>query len=319
MADTFLFIGTRLVDALRAEGHEVTILHRNPKSAGEGLIADRNDPDAVGPALKGHQFDAVFDNVYDWQRGTTADQVEATARACFSDRSQHYVFMSSVAAYGSGLGHSEDDPLAPVTHGEDYVRNKAESERALFRMHQRDAFPATTLRPPFIYGPGNPYYREAFFWDRLRDDRPIIVPDDGSRLMQLVYVQDLVRCCLQVLRNPVAVGQAFNVADRAPVTQEQLVRAFAKAANKEARIVKVPRQAAVEAGGHPMGPKLYFATYYDIPPITMRIAKARKILGFEPTAFDEGLHRTYDWWLEHNPFPPPDYVFEDELLSRREL
>ncbi len=49
----------------------------------------------------------------------------------------------------------------------------------------------------------------------------------------------------------------------------------------------------------------------------MRIDKARTILGFEPTAFDEGLHCTYDWWLQHNPFPPPDYRFEDELLSRR--
>ena len=43
------------------------------------------------------------------------------------------------------------------------------SERVLFRLHQRNGFPVVTLRPPFIYGPGNPFYREAFFWDRLRD------------------------------------------------------------------------------------------------------------------------------------------------------
>ena len=49
-----------------------------------------------------------------------------------------------------------------------------------------------TLRPPFIYGPGNPFYREAFFWDRLRDGRPIILPGDGRRLMQFVYIKDLV-------------------------------------------------------------------------------------------------------------------------------
>ncbi len=140
--------------------------------------------------------------------------------------------MSSVAAYGAGLDHSEDGPLAVADHPEDYVRNKAESERALFRMHQRDGFPATTFRPPFIYGPGNPFYREAFFWDRLRDDRPILVPDDGNRLMHFVYVHDLVWCCLQVLRDPAAVGHAFNVADRTPVTQEQAVQAFAKRRTK---------------------------------------------------------------------------------------
>ena len=40
------------------------------------------------------------------------------------------------------------------------------SERILFRLHQRNGFPAVTMRPPYIYGPGNPFYREAFFWDR---------------------------------------------------------------------------------------------------------------------------------------------------------
>ncbi len=310
-----LFIGRHLVEELRAAGHEVTILHRNPK-AGPGLIADRNDPEAVRRALQGRQFDAVFDNVYDWERGTTAGQVEATARACAGDHLQRYVFMSSVAAYGEGLDRHEDDPLAPAGHPESYVRNKAESERALFRMHEREGFPAVTLRPPFVYGPGNPFYREAFFWDRLRDERPIIVPDDGSRLMHFVYVHDIVWCCRRILEEPSAVGQAFNVADPCPITQQQLVIAFAKVAGREPDIVHVPRETAIAAGGHPMGPKLYFAVYYDLPPITERIDKARGLLGFVPAPFDAGLQQTYQWWLEHNPFPAPDYAFEDELLSQ---
>lgn len=314
-----LFIGRHLVDALRAGGHAVTVLHRNPESelpaGARGLIGDRNDAASVKAALAGHRFDAVFDNVYDWQRGTTASQVESTARACASDRLQRYVFMSSVAAYAPGLNRSEQDALAAVDEPDTYARNKAESERALFRLHQQDGFPSVTLRPPFIYGPGNPFYREAFFWDRLRDSRPIIVPGDGDRPMHFVYVHDLVWCCMRILDDPGAVGQAFNVADMLPVTQEQLVRAFASAAGREARIVHVAREAALAAGGHPMGPKLYFGTYYDLPPITERIDKARHALGFEPTPFDAGLQQTYDWWLNHNSFPPPDYSFEDELLA----
>lgn len=310
-----LFIGRHLADALRAAGHDVTILHRNPES-GSGLIADRNDPDAVRAVLKGRRFDAVFDNVYDWQRGTTAAQVEATARACAWEGLQRYVFMSSVAAYGSGLDRFEDDPLAPSDHPEDYVRNKAGSERALFDMHASEGFPAVTLRPPFVYGPGNPFYREAFFWDRLRDNRPIIVPGDGSRWMHFVYVHDIVGCCLRILDEPASVGKAFNVADPAPLTQQQLVVGLAKAAGREPRMVSISRKTALAAGGHPMGPKLYFAVYYDLPPITERIDRARDLLGFMPTPFVEGLRRTYEWWLEHNPFPPPDYAFEDELLAR---
>ncbi len=84
--------------------------------------------------------------------------------------------MSSVAAYGEGLNHREDDPLAPDSDPNDYVRNKAMSERALFRMHRESQFPAVTMRPPFVYGPENPFYREAFSGTALRADRPIVVP-----------------------------------------------------------------------------------------------------------------------------------------------
>ena len=106
--------------------------------------------------------------------------------------------MSSVAAYGDGLNHAEDDPLASDIHPNPYIRNKAGSERALFRMYQSRAFRGHHAAA-FVYGPENPFYREAFFWDRLRFDRPMIIPGDGNRLMQFVYVNDLVDACFNAL------------------------------------------------------------------------------------------------------------------------
>jgi 2'-hydroxyisoflavone reductase len=314
-----LFIGKHLVDALRSAGHDITILHRNPKrplpDGVEGIIGDRNDGASIRSAIGGRKFDAVFDNVYDWERHTTAEQVEETARTCAGNALQRYVFMSSVAAYAEGLDRVETDDLAPPDSPNIYAVNKAESERALFRMFEKEGFPVVTLRPPFVYGPDNPFYREAFFWDRIRDDRPVIVPGDGNRLMHFVYVHDLVWTCLRVLETTEAVGQAFNTGDVEPVTQEQAVFSFGRAAGREPRIVHVPREKALAAGGHPMGPKMYFAMYYDLPAITMRIDKARDVLQFPPTPLDQGLRRTYEWWLRNNSFPPPDYRFEDELIS----
>ena len=90
------------------------------------------------------------------------------------------------------------------------------------------------MRPPFVYGPENPFYREAFFWDRLRLDRPIIIPGDGNRLMQFVYVNDLVEACFNALEKHTAPGRAFNVADEKPLTQVEVVTEFAKAMGKQA-------------------------------------------------------------------------------------
>ena len=313
-----LFIGRLLVAELLKSGHKVTVLHRKP---GHGLgkrvseiLADRNEAAEMRQALAGRTFDVVFDNVYDWTRGTTAAQVEATARAC-PDRLRRYIFMSSVAAYSDGLNHHEGDALAPDDHADLYTRNKAMSERALFRLHQRKGFPVVTLRPPFIYGPGNPYYREAFFWDRLRLKRPLIMPGDGRRLMQFAYVKDLVWACLRVMEEPAAVGHAFNIANLRPITQTEVVDALASAAAKNAQLVRVPRERLLRAGGHPMGPKLYFGYYFDLPPITQVVSKAQRVLGFQPTELAQGLTETYRWYLRHDHHAPQDFSFEDRLLE----
>jgi nucleoside-diphosphate-sugar epimerase len=124
------------------------------------------------------------------------------------------------------------------------------SERALFRLHQRTGFPVVTLRPPYIYGPGNPFYREAFFWDRLRDNRPIILPGDGRRLMQFAYVHDLVEACMKTIEVSHATGNAFNVANPRPITQFELVQALADAAGKTPHFVRISRARILQAGGH---------------------------------------------------------------------
>jgi nucleoside-diphosphate-sugar epimerase len=316
------FIGRLLVAELLKAGHEVTVIHRRPKhdlaKRVQNLVADRNDAAAVRNALRFANFQVVFDNVYDWERGTTAAHVEGTVQAVMAssgDRLTRYVFMSSVAAYGDGLNHHDGDPLAPDDHPEPYVRNKAMTERLLFRMHQNTGLPVVTLRPPFIYGPENPFYRETFFWDRLRDNRPIILPGDGHRLMQFVYIKDLVRACMRAMEEPGAVGEAFNVANEKPITQAEFVQAVAAAAGKKPNIVRAPRERIAEAGGDPMGQPAYFGVYLDVPPITEVVVKAKRILGFQPTPFDAGLKETYRWYLRNSRTSRIDYSFEDRLIE----
>ena len=312
-----LFIGRLLVTELLKAGYDVAILHRRPghpfKKKIEELLADRNNAAALRAALEGRRFEAVIDDVYDWERGTTAAQVEATVEACGS-RLKRYIFLSSVAAYGDGLGHYENDPLAPDDHPEPYVRNKAMTERMLFRMRHRAGLPVVTFRPPFVYGPENPFYREAFFWDRLRAGRSIIVPGDGHRLMQFVYVKDLVAAMVRSLEVPAAVGEAFNIGHDKPVTQVELIHALAKVAGKkDPAIMRVPRERIAEAGGNAMTDPLYFGVYLDVPPITENMGKVKRVLGLKPVSFEDGLKETYRWYLRQRR-PKPDFSFDDKLL-----
>jgi len=313
-----LFIGKLLVEELLKGGHDIAVLHRKPKHdlgrRVENMMADRNDAASLGEALSGRRFDVVFDNVYDWERGTTAAQVEATVRAC-GDRISRYIFLSSVAAYGDGLNHKESDPLAPDYHPEPYVSHKATTERLLFRMHAQTGFPLVTFRPLFVYGPGNPFYREQFFWDRLRAGRPIIIPGDGHRLMQFTHVNDLVQAMVRSMVDPKAVGEAFNIGDPKPLTQVEFVERLAKAANVEPTLVRVPRDMIAQAGGSAMQEPYYFGEYYDVPPITENIGKVTRMLKMKLTPFDLGLKDTYKWYTRNHKPRTAGFEFDEKVLA----
>jgi len=311
-----LFIGRLLVEELVKAGHDVAILHRKPKHdfgrKVENLMGDRNDAASITEALAGRRYEAVYDIAYDWERGTTAQQVEATVRACGAERLNRYIFMSSVAAYGDGLNHKESDPLAPDYHANPYIRNKAGSERLLFRM---GGLPLVTFRPPFVYGPRQPFYREQFFWDRLRAGRPIMIPGDGHRLMQFVYVTDLVQALVRSLTEARAVGEAFNIADPKPITQVEFAEKLAKAAGLDANLVRVPRDVIAQAGGNAMDEPYYFGEYLDLPPITENIGKVTRVLKMKLTPFDVGLKETFKWYTRNHRPRSSGFDFDDKVLA----
>lgn len=92
----------------------------------------------------------------------------------------------------------------------DLWRSAARTAAALFGLHAETGFPVTTFRPPFVHGPRPPFYREQFFWDRLRDGRPIILPDGGDAPMPWVFVSDLAEASVRAIEVPEAAGEAFR-------------------------------------------------------------------------------------------------------------
>jgi len=147
----------------------------------------------------------------------------------------------------------EDAALAPDDFPMPYIQHKASAERALFAMHRETGFPVTTIRPPFVHGPRQPFYREQFFWDRMLDGRPLILPDGGDRPMQWVYVSDVAEACVRAIEVPEAAGEAFNVGHVEPTTQRSFVEVL------------------------------------DMQPLTSVVDKATRVRGLEPTPFDEAL------------------------------
>lgn len=310
-------IGRALVEQLLARGDSVVLMHRGTSTPFDDRVTaircDRNDVTAVHSALAGERFDVVYDNVYDWQRGTTPEQVVAAARATAPGLSR-YVFTSSVAVYPTGGPYTEDSPLVPADHPDVYGAQKANSERALFALCASEGLPVSTLRPAFIYGPHNAFDRESFFWDRLRDDRPIIIPDDGQATMQWVSAHDVARAAILAATHDVAIGHAYNLGNYPPISQLDFVHLLARAAGREARVVHVPRARIHERGGSLMQPPNYFGVYLDIPAITVTSARVTDQLGLTLTPLEHGMRETYAWYAAQ-PRVARDYAWEDALLK----
>ncbi len=74
-----VFIGRAIVARLTAHGHEVAVLHRSEThDLGphvRNLQADRGDLPALATVLRRENPEAVIDVAYDWQKGTTGEQV----------------------------------------------------------------------------------------------------------------------------------------------------------------------------------------------------------------------------------------------------
>jgi len=309
------FIGLHLVYELLRRGHQVTILNRGQTKADlppevERLYADRSDPASVKSALAGRDFDAAFD-ISAYIPAQLAPAVEA-----LEGRVGHYVYISSIAVYEptETFPIPETHPLMTEWGGQwpDYGWGKVECESYLRERWRKRGFPFTAFRPVMVYGPDNhnsaPYWELAHF-ARLRRGRPILIPSDGSRIMQFVHVDDLARAFASALQTGASLGQAYNMAGPEAVTMAGYIRLLGRVAGVEPEIIFV--DFANDEGVPSSFPFIWRRS------AIYNIEKARKDLGFDPRPMIDGLEETYRWYLAQDLDDYPwDFSAEDALLGQ---
>ncbi len=314
------FIGRATVPELLRRGHEVTLFHRGktPNPFGDQvteLLGNRLDHASLTHALEGQAFDGVVDIAYAWDARTGAREVAYVAEA-LRQPPERYVYLSSASVYGDGpLPLTEESRRDPMLGA--YSEDKIAAEDFLFAAQREGRFSVSVVRPPYVYGPWNNIPREAWFWDRILADRPVILPDDGTTLFQWAAAKDVAWALAECLTNPAADGQAFNVAEAEPVTYAAFIDRLALVAGRPAEKVPVPRKRIQELGGSSMGAHMYFGATLDAEvSFSLSVGKARRLLGFRPTDPLEGLRETFAWYLENDRGRSPKFTFDKEVLGR---
>lgn len=223
-----VFVSRYIAEYYAAKGYDVYVLNRNSRrqSAGVKLIqADRHD---LGDILRPFHFDLVVDTGY------SARDVDSLLDALGSYG--QYILVSSSAVYPEHAPQpfAEEAPLGANRYWGKYGTDKIGAEGALTA---RDPG-AYILRPPYLYGPMNNVYREAFVFDCALDGRKFYLPGDGEMKLQFFHVDDLCRF-MDVLCEQRPERRIFNVGNRDAVSVRQWVELCYRAAGKQAEFVNV--------------------------------------------------------------------------------
>jgi len=272
-----VFVSRYVAEYYVRKNYDVYVLNRNTKVQSEGVTLIEADRKNLGNVLKDYHFDVVFDIT-----AYNANDVDSLldGLGSFDD----YILISSSSVYPEYCAQpfTENTPIGENKIWGKYGMGKVEAERAL----QARVPGAYILRPPYLYGPMNNVYREAFVFDCAIKERKFYIPKDGELKLQFFHVKDLCRFMdILIERHPEQ--KVYNVGNEDAVTIREWAEACYEVVGKRLEFVNVYRD---------LEQRNYFSFYdYDY---YLDISKQKELM---PTTEDlvNGLREALEWYLSH--------------------
>jgi nucleoside-diphosphate-sugar epimerase len=287
------FVGTAACKELMRRGVETIAAGRKERPYGtftSYVAFDRTDEEQLARALEQTQPDVILDLAcYQPQH------IDAVAR---NFKGERYIFISTGVypdLHGKPAREEDFQPLeGEPPEALEYREGKRWCETMLTR---HGDLPWTVIRPPAIFGPADHTLRIAAYIQRVADGGPVIVPEETFEWQAgIAWVKDIGFACALAcdLRKPTT-HQAYNAAFEG-VSLRDLIEGIARALGMPARIHPVPFEQMPDDAS-PYGPDPRRGAGYVID-------KARRELGFEPSALEDALAETLAWYRVARPSHP---------------
>lgn len=315
------FIGEHFYDALRAAGHELSILDRvAPPFVARGsryVEGDIRDLAAVRKAVRGadavlhlaaahHDFGVAPEEF----ASVNVRGAEVLCEAMTTEQVRHVCFYSSVAVYGNhAVPPDERTTPAPTSP---YGQSKLAAEQALNAWQARQpGRSCLIMRPAVVFGAR--HYANMYTLIRQIDRGRFVPIGEGNNVKSMAYVENLVAATLHVwgiaedrsepaMERPQAV---YNYADKPDLTSREIVEEVYRALGRRAPAWNVPLPLALWLGT-PFDLAIRL-TGRNLPISTDRMRKlcqetrfaADRVrrTGFVPTvSLAEGIERMVRWY-----------------------
>ena len=278
VTDGTVFVSRFIAEYSVAKGHEVYVLNRNNRPQSEGVKLIQADRHNLGDVLRPYHFDAVIDVA-----AYTGEDISCLLEALGSY--DEYVFISSSAVYPEYAPQPfvEETQTAVNKFWGKYGTDKIDAETVLMKRNPN----AYILRPPYLYGPMNNVYREAFVFDCAMQGRKFYLPKNGELKLQFFHVEDLCRM-IDVILEKKPEQHIFNVGNKEVISVYDWVKMCYDVAGKPLDVVKVFDD---------IEQRNYFS-FYDYE-YYLDVTKQCGLMP-ETKPLIEGLKETFDWYI-NNP------------------
>ncbi len=229
--------------------------------------------------------DTVMKNPTLTMRVSLQGTFNALLAAHESGRCERFIDFSTSEVFGKyAYRVAEGDATSLGAVGEarwTYAVSKLATEHLALSYYKQYNFPAVSIRPFNIYGPGQVGEGAVHhFIARAIRNEPLVVHGDGAQIRSWCFVDDIVDGVEATLTHEEALGQAFNIGNpRSTLTIYHLAKLIVDLAgsSSEVRLEPIDR--------------------VDVELRVPNIDKAIERLGFGPKVnLEEGLTRTIEWY-----------------------
>ncbi|MPZ22661.1 MAG: NAD-dependent epimerase/dehydratase family protein [Dehalococcoidia bacterium] len=313
------FVGSHLVDALLAGGHQVRCVVRltsdlrwlDPRADVIRVTFRHQDPD-LARAVEGmervfHLAGAIMapsaNAFHHANAGTTRTILEA---CCSLEQPPRLLHLSSLAAAGPsrpGSALVEEDPPRPVSV---YGHSKLAAEVVVREYAAR--LPSVIVRAPVVYGPRDRGMLPTFRLARL----PLRPRPRGPRAVSLIHVEDLVRGLIKATDTEGPAG-LYYLSHRRALAMVEMDRLLARAVGGRGLSFAVPDWALQAGGGlsERLGRLAGRASIFNRDKAIEMLqaawvcdpGRSQRDFGFEATTpHEDGLAATARWYRDEGWF-----------------
>ncbi|MBN1551705.1 NAD-dependent epimerase/dehydratase family protein [bacterium] len=331
------FIGPQVVKLLCQDNHEVAVFHRgktpgdlpkcvkhilgnrahlmdfrdtftsfNPDAVLDMFLSIRQDAMLLMKAIKGITRRLIVISSQDVYRaygvmiGLESASIEPVPLK------ETAPLRTKLYPYRTSIFKNDDDPMKWL---DNYDKIPVESITS-----SNPDIPATILRLPMVYGPGDSQHRMFEYLKRMDDGRPCILIGESMAGWRWSrgYVVNVAHAIARAIVNPAASNRIYNVAEKKTLTIKEWVELIGETAGWNGKVIPVPDQILPESM------KAHINTRQDLVSDTTRI---REELDYdEPIPIHEAVQRTIEWERLHPPntYEPSqfDYTQEDQIINQ---